>query len=154
MADADLTGGIRPVTYPSQIPNAAAARIAGKLLNRHSPHEIAEAVEVLIDVLDMLGGDPDAELGGDEQDASGDESDYSVAGWTPGRHGAPCEDDEDDDPAEEDNEDCDDRSEGEPMFGRRDCARLNRMYGDGPGCEISDPDSAVDDRPCDWDEGF
>jgi len=42
-------------------PDAAAARLAGRLLNQHSAKEIADAIGVLIDVLDMLGGDPDAE---------------------------------------------------------------------------------------------
>jgi hypothetical protein len=39
------------------LPPAAAGHIAGRLLNRHSPGEIAQA----IDVLDCLGGDPDVE---------------------------------------------------------------------------------------------
>ena len=50
------------------MPPATAARLAAKILNRHSPHEIAEAIELLIDVLDILGGDPDAETGNDLED--------------------------------------------------------------------------------------
>lgn len=57
--------------------------------------QIATAAQALIDLLDVLGGDPDLE-------ANGDEADFSVAGWTAGRHGADAEDAEDDDPAEED----------------------------------------------------
>jgi hypothetical protein len=49
---------------------AAVALFAERLLARHSVHEIAEAIEVLVDVLDMLGGDPEAEETGDEQDGS------------------------------------------------------------------------------------
>jgi hypothetical protein len=57
------------LTHP-HFPPAAAGRIAASLLNRHSPHEIAEAIEVLVDVLDLMGGDPDAETNGDEMDGS------------------------------------------------------------------------------------
>jgi len=42
-------------------PPLAAGRLASRLLLRHSPHEISEAIEVLVDLLDLLGGDPDAE---------------------------------------------------------------------------------------------
>jgi hypothetical protein len=42
--------------------------IATRLLSRHSPHEIAEAIEVLVDVLDLLGGDPDKEDATDSED--------------------------------------------------------------------------------------
>lgn len=35
--------------------------IAASLLERHSAQEISDAIEVLIDVLDALGGDPDLE---------------------------------------------------------------------------------------------
>lgn len=48
-------------TVFNHFPPAAAALIASRLLNKHSAHEIAEAVEVLIDLLDLIGGDPDAE---------------------------------------------------------------------------------------------
>lgn len=57
-------------------PPLAAGQLAAKLLNRHSRHEIAEAITVLIDVLDLLGGDPDVELNGDELDGSGAEDDF------------------------------------------------------------------------------
>jgi hypothetical protein len=67
-------GGTPPlVTFPNQFPPAAAAHIAGQLLNRHSPHEIAEAVEVLLDVLNLMGGDPEAE------DATDAEDDFSLS---------------------------------------------------------------------------
>lgn len=57
-------------------PPLAAGRLAAKLLNRHSPHEIAEAITILIDVLDLLGGDPDLEPNGDELDGTGAEDDF------------------------------------------------------------------------------
>jgi hypothetical protein len=44
-----------------RFPPAAAARVCAKLLNRHSAHEIACAIEVLIDLRDLIEGDPDAE---------------------------------------------------------------------------------------------
>lgn len=51
-----------------RFPPAAAARICAELLNRHSPHEIACAIEVLIDLRDIMEGDPDAETEGLEDD--------------------------------------------------------------------------------------
>jgi hypothetical protein len=82
--------------------------------------EIATAAQALIDLLDKLGGDPDAEDNGDAE-AVGDEEDTAWPEWhSRGRHkdlpprSPPHEDAEDDDAAEED-----------------------------------DGDSAVDDRPCD-----
>ncbi len=42
-------------------PATKAHSLATALLARHSAQEIADAVEVLIDVLDALGGDPDLE---------------------------------------------------------------------------------------------
>ena len=53
------------VTFPTP-PLAAVARFAELLLNKHSPHEIAEAVEIMIDVLDMIGGDYDADAEEDD----------------------------------------------------------------------------------------
>ena len=96
-APADRAPGV--VIRPAAFPPAASARIAGKLLNWHSAHEIAEAITVLIDVLDLMGGDPDAEES-DPPEANGDERDMS---WPDriGQHriGAPIgtEDDEPDD---------------------------------------------------------
>lgn len=42
-------------------PNVRAAQIAGILLNKHSAREIADAIELLVDVLVLLGGDTDLE---------------------------------------------------------------------------------------------
>lgn len=99
MASAPIDRAPGVVIRPDAFPPAAAARIAAKLLNRHSAHEIAEAITVLIDVLDLIGGDPDAEES-DPLEANGDERDMS---W-PSRIGqhriGPCmgtEDDEEDD---------------------------------------------------------
>lgn len=51
-----------------RFPPAAAARVCAELLNRHSPHEIACAIEILIDLRDIIEGDPDAETEGLEDD--------------------------------------------------------------------------------------
>ena len=124
------------VTHPPQFPPAAAGRMAASLLNRHSAHEIAEAVTVLIDVLDLIGGDVDLEDGGDDE-LTGDEHDTGWPEWqsrgrfkaaphemksTDGVH----EDDEDDDP------DCA-QDEGEPNF-----AQVSGDDGSA-GCSIADP---------------
>lgn len=106
MADTYVGPDSARVILPSDFPPAAAARMAASLLNRHSPHEIAEAIEVLVDVLDLLGGDPDLDLNGDEQDTGNAEDELTAGAWA---------------------------------------------YSEAPGCPISDPDSAVDDRPCDPD---
>lgn len=92
-----------------QFAPARAARIASLLLNRHSPQEIADAIEILMDVLDMMGGDPDAEDNGDAE-LTGDEHDCAWIEWQTMRGSQKCgpnivagqEDDEDADPAEED----------------------------------------------------
>ncbi|OYU37048.1 hypothetical protein [Novosphingobium sp. PASSN1] len=101
-APADRAPGV--VIRPAAFPPAAAARLAAKLLNRHSAHEIAEAVTVLIDVLDLIGGDPDAEES-DPPEANGDERDMSWPNRI-GQHRAPpnmgTEDDERDDFGEPD----------------------------------------------------
>lgn len=99
-APAERVAGV--VIRPAAFPPAASARIAAKLLNRHSPHEIAEAITVLIDVLDLIGGDPDAE-DDDPLEANGDERDMSWPNRIDQARVGPClgtEDDEDDDPRE------------------------------------------------------
>lgn len=107
-------------TLAFSYPPLAAGRLAAKLLSRHSPHEIAEAIEILVDVLDLLGGDSEAEDNGDHEGSDGDDSDHAWLEWASlnaaGRrannntghndHGIPLhEDDEDDDPRENDSED-------------------------------------------------
>lgn len=69
---------------------ARAARMASLLLNRHSQQEIADAVEILVDVLDMLSGDPDLE--DDDPSGQSDEDGVNTAqGWpTPDGYGAGC----------------------------------------------------------------
>ena len=74
-------------------PPLAAGRLAARLLSRHSPHEIAEAIEVLVELLDLLGGDPDVEANGDELDGHGGEDDFTSHNTGPiAGPGCPCSD--------------------------------------------------------------
>lgn len=95
---------------------------------------IQSTVSALIDVLDLMGGDPDVEPNGDELDQSYPETagprGHGVTGRVNGQ--------EDDEP--DDNDSGDD--EAEPDF-----ARTGPNL--GAGCPIADPDAAVDDQPCD-----
>jgi len=120
-----------------QFPPAAAARIAGKLLNRHSAQDIAEAIEVLIDLFDLMGGDPEAEPRTwpedaravdcgqlpDDTEAAGDEADAAWIEWQSlpsatrraGGHGRvhPEDDEEDDEDCAVDHDACDDADQGD-----------------------------------------
>lgn len=121
--------------------------------------ELGDMVEALIAQIDIIEGDPDVECNGDlepDDDAKGDPSwpewhtlshKLSARGATPMGHtpwgGISHEDDEDDDAAEEDD-----------PSGQCDEDGVNTVLAhtiayDGPGCEISDPDGAVDDAGCD-----
>ena len=64
---------------PSIEPHAPTAKVVAhptlalRLLNKYSPHEISEGIEFLIDLLDLMGGDPDLEEDdGDSCDAGDD----------------------------------------------------------------------------------
>jgi hypothetical protein len=115
-------------------PHAATALIAKRLLGQHSPTEIAEAITVLIDVLDLMGGDPEAEDNGDAEPA-GDERDAAWIEWNSMRGSqkrgpnilAGHEDDEEDDPPGQ----CD-----EDEINTHD--QWLQMGHFGPGCTISD----------------
>jgi hypothetical protein len=143
MATDPIGGTPSPVTFPNQFPPAAAAHIAGQLLNRHSPHEIAEAVEVLLDVLNLMGGDPEAE-DDDPDEVAGDEGDVAWIEWQnthPGKRshnyaGSDHEDAEEDDPSGQ----CDEDEVN---------TDLAMACGGGPGCTIADSDVGIDDEPHD-----
>lgn len=120
-----------------RFPPAAAAHIAGKLLNYHSPGEIAQAIEVLLDLLDLMGGDPEAEpitwpedvravdreRLPDDSEAAGDEADAAWIEWQSlpsatrragGHGGVHSEDDEEDDEdCAIDDGACDDADQGD-----------------------------------------
>ena len=126
-------------------PAAATALIAKRLLARHKPREIADAIEVLVDLLDLMGGDADAEDNGDAEQA-GDEQDAAWIEWLT-LHGskkrgpnivAGHEDGEDDDPAEEDD-----------PSGQCDEDGINtggwQSFPSGPGCGICDDGLADSD---------
>lgn len=165
MATDTFTGGVRPVTPINQFPPAAAGRMAARLLGLHSAREIAGAIEVLVEVLDLLGGDPDVE---DATDAEDDHT-LSPTALRYANPGAGCdvadagenawiewqtmrgsqkrgpniahdhEDTEDDDPAEED-----DHSGQVDEDGIN--TALGHFFGMGPGCSISDAAEYGDGR--------
>ncbi|MFT4055208.1 MAG: hypothetical protein QM681_11940 [Novosphingobium sp.] len=124
--------------------------------------ELGDMIEYLIAQVDMIEGDPDEECNGDlepDDDAKGDPSwpewhtlshKLSARGATPMGHtpwgGISHEDDEDDDAAEEDDPSGQCDEDGVNTV-------LGALRGDGPGCEISDPDQAVDDVGCDEEGG-
>ena len=70
MATAYLTGDRYPVITRSDLTGAAA------LLANLDRSAIASAVEALVNLLDVLDGDPDAEANGDELDGNGAEDDF------------------------------------------------------------------------------
>lgn len=80
-----------------RFPPAAAARICAELLNRHSPHEIACAIEILIDLRDIMEGDADAETEGLEDDFTPMPAEVDFGPGCPIADAA-----EDDDPPEDD----------------------------------------------------
>lgn len=150
------------INFPAVAP-ARASRIATALLNKHSPHEIADAIELLIDVLDLIGP-PDEDNGdlatiadglpGERDDAEPEtESHHGDQAWVEWHtmHGnqkkrgqnllAGQEDDEDDDPAEEGGDEHDtDNAEDEELSG----AAL-QYAPTGPGCPVSDEGGAEHD---------
>lgn len=117
-----------------RFPPAAAARACAELLNRHSPHEIACAIEVLIDLRDILDGDPDAETEALEDDFTPLPEGID---WGPGctiSDAAEVDDEtEEDDPAGQCDED------------GINTAFANRPWGAGPGCPIADPTESRED---------
>ena len=144
MADISLDSESARVISANRFPPAAAALIASRLLNKHSPHEIAEAVEVLLDVLNLLDGDPEAE-DADTDELVGDEQDAAWIEWTTMRGAqkrgpniiAGHEDTEEDDTPE------DDDHPGQATEDENSCGdAILACFGvrqDGPGCPISDP---------------
>lgn len=71
----------------SQAYTAASAQtqFVARIVSRHSPAAIAAAIDVLIDVLDTLDGDPDLEPNGDDE-PTGDERDCAYVEWTTLHH--------------------------------------------------------------------
>jgi hypothetical protein len=140
-------------------------------LSRHSPHEIAEAVEVLIDVLDLLGGDPDAEDCTDAEDdfalspnaegfgancASGDPLDQDAGAYAEWhtlsaaqRKAGTCLVDACGHEDDEDGGDLEGQSTEDEIS--TDIAWATRPR--GPGCTISDPDYDGSDYELNGDEG-
>ena len=151
-------------------PPARAGLIAARLLRQHSAHEIAEAIGILIDVLDAIGphtedtpdfmpvsdgapGDP-----GDVEADGTDQGDQSAIEWhqlhgatkrAGGHGGVHREDDEEDDEAEED--DPSGQCDEDEMNTQGQGLQYRGEHG-GPGCELSDPDQVSRVRACPIDQ--
>ena len=163
MATNPIGGDTAPVTLPGTIPHMPAV---ARILARHDRAKLAAFVTVAIDLLDVLDGDADTEGECCEDEVSrctdigrpvigdGPGCDIADAGenawleWSTMRgsqkRGPNIAGHEDD----EDNGDACDHSASEDDSPGIGCKALR---GDGPGCTISDPDSAVDDGSCDED---
>jgi hypothetical protein len=145
--------------HPATIPPAPAVMA---ILDRFNRDELGHTIEVLIALLDIWDGDPDAETGNDVEDdfmltanaverATSDPSvdcvDQDAGAYVEwhtmrgSQKGGPNtlaghEDDEEDDPAGQ----CDEDGIN---------TKRSAVLCSGPGCTISDPDKAVDDKRCD-----
>lgn len=147
MATQPIAGEV--VAIPG-LPPMAAAHAAARLLNRHSAQEIAEAIEVLVDLLDCLGGDPEAE-DDDPPEQVGDEEDAAWTEWhSRGRHKLALGTSEPFDRVGEDREDDD---PPEPVGDEQDQAWIEWTLTPGPRkcrpnvatLEDAETDSAEDD---------
>jgi hypothetical protein len=155
--------------HPAAIPPALAVMA---ILDRFNRDELGHTIEVLIALLDIWDGDPDDQQTNDAEDDSAftgiakayadsgpgciasDSGDQAYVEWHTMRgnqKGGPNilaghEDDEDDDPGEDDDPSGQSDEDGVNTGG---APRFGRGGPSGAGCPIADPDSAVDDRPCD-----
>lgn len=150
------------ITFPTIAP-ARASRIAAALLNKHSAHEISAAIELLIDVLDLIGP-PDEDngdlaaladgLAGEREDAEPEGDSQGDQAWVEWHtmHGsqkkrgqnllAGEEDDEEDDPAENAGDEHDTTNAEDDEL----CGAALQYAPTGPGCRVSDPDTEHDGR--------
>jgi hypothetical protein len=119
---------VAEVLTHGRFPPAAAARICAQLLNRHSPHEIACAIEILIDLRDIIEGDPDAETEALEDDFTPMPAEIDF--------GPGCSIS---DPGEVDDEPEEDDPQGECSEDEISTSLDNRAWCEGPGCPIADP---------------
>lgn len=143
----EVAGQIGPASMPA----------VTRILSRFERQQLQGFIEVAIELLDVIDGDEDVEMNGDELDGTGAEDDfmdhepngpgcpvadraeYSYPEWhSRGRRKEPLgprlshEDEEDDD------QDCG-QDEGEPDY------RPRPWLTDGPGCMISDPDKGAEE---------
>lgn len=110
---------------------------------------ITRSIEVLVGLLDLIDGDADVEMNGDEEDSDGDErGDQAWIEWGTMRgsqKGGPniLAGHEDDDPGEEDDPSgqCDEDGIN---------TNLTAQWASRPGCAISDPDED-DNSDCEHD---
>lgn len=132
--------------HPASQPNMPAV---ARILSRYDRESLEAFLEVALELLDTMDGNPDLEDGGDNEPDGDAQGDVSWSEWhtrtlrTQRKAGAEMastreigdqEDDENDDPAEEDDDSGDHASEDEPA-GYRAQSRSDF----GPGCPISDP---------------
>ncbi len=102
MASNPIGREAQPVTLPGTMPPMPAV---ARILSRYDRPKVEAFIAVALDLLDLLDGDDDVELNGDEADRSGAEDDF--------------------------------------------CEHATPLHLTGPGCPLSDPDMAVDDKGCD-----
>lgn len=132
MATAYLRAESAPVILPHKFAQAAA------VMAQFDRAQIASAVEVLVNLLDVLDGDTDLEGEWSEDEIS------STPTWITLADGPGCQISDAGGQCDEDDNNTD--------LGRTLDAK-------GPGCELSDPDCAADDIGCDdneldLDEGY
>lgn len=124
MAEATIAHTARTVTFPNiPAPLPAITRI----LSRYERPQLAGFIEVAIGLLDVIDGDPDLELIGDETDHNGAEDDFIDHACNSGCYagpGCPISDD-------------DSEHDGREVTGAEDDYMVHSEA--GPGCPISDP---------------
>lgn len=121
MASRAITGSGQPLPLS----------LIGQAIPRLSRHDLEALTERLIETLDLLDGDNDLELNGDELDGTGGEDDFCIHGANTGQYGGPGCPIADPDEAVDDVA-CDEDSDREPQD-----------YADD---EFSDPDARADHR--------
>ena len=130
-------------TFPGVLPPMPAV---ARVLGQFDRDKLGAAIEVMIALLDLIDGDPEAEEnGGDNEPSDGDDKDAAWIEWHTmsgsQKHGhnllAGHEDDEQDDEPEDDDPSgvCD---EDGVNTGSGEYWEYGRAY-TGPGCPISDP---------------
>lgn len=116
-----------------------------RILSRFDREQLAAFIEIAIDLADVMGGDPDVELNGDEADDDGDTRDISFSEWhMRGRNKLTDKGGEIEVTV---NATEDDEAYGDERDGNGAEDDFMRHHADGPGCPISDAGGgAVDDE--------
>ena len=136
--DSALSDGHRLLARPGAV---------ARLFTQFNRIELEGFIAVAIGALDAVDGDPELEADPLEDSGDGEPSAWlerinQTRAAYPSSIFASLGATEDD---EEDSEDCS-GFENEPMFDRRGCSRLNRLFGDGPGGgRLVDSDCGADE---------